>query len=452
MSTEPRPSAYLFHYPLVENLRQVTRYLTTGIGSNPAAQANTFSHARTLAGPQDTFVTINNDTVYSMAQLDLSVGPVRLDTPEFGERYFVLQFVDAWTNNIAYVGTRATGNAAGSFLIVPPGWSGESDLPLIRASTDIISIVGRFACTGPADLPAVHRLQDATLLTPLDPDASGRGIPEVAATVRRAEPEAEAEAATDTEPGAEAQDAARAAADAEAALFWRQAAAWAARFPVSEADAALAAEYPIPTPDRYTETFTQGVADLELATTTGDSPFFNGWGVGMHLFDYNVHVLGLGTVAEPRWLTTDPDRRVLDRAISCRLGLWGNHAYEAVYAQAFTDITGAPLVGESTYRIHFPGRPPVGAFWSITLYDIPRYYLVDNPIDRYSIGDRTAGLHVGPDGSLDVILSHVEPTDPEARANWLPTPAERFRLVMRFYIPGSEILDETYAYPEIRAL
>ena len=58
------------------NLDQVTRYVTEGVGANPAAPFNTFSHARKLAGPQDTFVTINNDTVYSMAQLDLSGGPV----------------------------------------------------------------------------------------------------------------------------------------------------------------------------------------------------------------------------------------------------------------------------------------------------------------------------------------------------------------------------------------
>ena len=97
--------AYLYFYPLVENLRQVRRYVETGVGSNPAAPWNTFSHARKLAGPEDTFVTINNDTAYSMAQLDLSVGPLRLEVPEAKGRYYVLQFVDAWTNNIAYVGS-----------------------------------------------------------------------------------------------------------------------------------------------------------------------------------------------------------------------------------------------------------------------------------------------------------------------------------------------------------
>ena len=73
-------------------------------------------------------MSINNDTVYSIAQVDLGAGPVLLSVPDSGERYRVLQFVDAWSNNFAYVGTRATGNGAGEFLLVPPGWQqGDTD-------------------------------------------------------------------------------------------------------------------------------------------------------------------------------------------------------------------------------------------------------------------------------------------------------------------------------------
>jgi len=79
------------------------------------------SHASQLAGPEDKFVSVNNDTMYSMAQLDLSGGPLLLSVPETGDRYYVMQFVDAWTNNFAYVGTRATGTGAGRFLLAPPG-------------------------------------------------------------------------------------------------------------------------------------------------------------------------------------------------------------------------------------------------------------------------------------------------------------------------------------------
>ena len=60
-------------------------------------------------------MSINNDTIYSIAQVDVSGGPVLLRVPDTAGRYYVLQFVDAWTNNFAYVGRRATGTAPGPF-------------------------------------------------------------------------------------------------------------------------------------------------------------------------------------------------------------------------------------------------------------------------------------------------------------------------------------------------
>ena len=101
--------AFIYGFPLVSDLGEVGRFTRTGIGGVPAAPFNRFGHASQLAGPEATFVSINNDTVYSIAQVDLSGGPVRLDVPDTAGRYYVLQFVDAWTNNFAYVGQRATG-------------------------------------------------------------------------------------------------------------------------------------------------------------------------------------------------------------------------------------------------------------------------------------------------------------------------------------------------------
>lgn len=424
--TETVAAAYLYYFPLVENLWQVQRYVSTGVGSNPAAAFNSFSHARKLAGPEDTFVTINNDTVYSMAQLDLSGGPLRLDVPATGDRYYVLQFVDAWTNNIVYIGTRATGNDAGNFLIAPPGWTGVSDLPVITVSTDIVSIVGRFACTGPEDIPAVTALQDCVVLERLTPNTPLHGL---------------------SAPGQHPSD-------EPEAMFWRQARDWSLAFPPPAQETALT--------DRFVRLWaahvdseqlrsglSAGTAELETATKHGHAPVFDGWTVGLHIFDYNLYNLGLGTIDDDRWKILDDTQRIVERAIACRLGLWGNHAYEAVYAQAFTDITGAPLTGDNTYRISFPTQPPVGAFWSITLYDIPRYYLVDNIIKRYSIGDRTAGLRYQSDGSLEITIAATEPADITERANWLPAPNAAFRLVLRLYVPGESILGETYSYPPV---
>ena len=94
----------------------------------PATAFNRFGHAPSLAGPEERFVSINSDTIYSAAQVDLSGGPLRLEVRDTAGRYYVLQFIDAWTDNFGYVGHRATGTDAGSFLLARPGAERPSDV------------------------------------------------------------------------------------------------------------------------------------------------------------------------------------------------------------------------------------------------------------------------------------------------------------------------------------
>jgi Protein of unknown function (DUF1214) len=112
----------------------------------------------------------------------------------------------------------------------------------------------------------------------------------------------------------------------------------------------------------------------------------------------------------------------LARALAARGGLWGNHGYEAAYPMTYTDADGDELDGRSRYTLTFDQDPPVDAFWSITMYDLPDFYLVANPIGRYSIGDRTPGLRRGRDGSLTIVIQHDQPAD---SANWLPARPRR---------------------------
>ena len=173
--------AYIYGFPLVFDLQMAGGQAELGMMA--PAPFNSFSHASRLAGPDDRFVSINNDTIYSIAQVDVSGAPVLLHVPDAAGRYYVLQFVDAWTNNFAYVGRRATGTAAGSFLLVPPGWEGNvpGGARVIEFPTVVATIVGRWACDGPADLEAVRALQGQLALEPQGTPAAARGIPAPAA-------------------------------------------------------------------------------------------------------------------------------------------------------------------------------------------------------------------------------------------------------------------------------
>jgi hypothetical protein len=124
---------------------------------------------------------------------------------------------------------------------------------------------------------------------------------------------------------------------------------------------------------------------------------------------------------------------------------------EALYPLAWRDAQGAALSGAHRYQLRFaPGQlPPVDAFWSITMYDARDYMLVDNPIDRYAIGDRTPGLRADADGGLTLHIGHAPLPDAAARANWLPAPAGAFYLCLRAYVPRPEMIDGRYALPPL---
>lgn len=120
---------------------------------------------------------------------------------------------------------------------------------------------------------------------------------------------------------------------------------------------------------------------------------------------------------------------------------------EAMYWITRTDGAGQRLSGRHGYVMHFPpgGFPPNHAFWSLTMGDA-RNQFVPNPIDRYSVSDRS-GLVPNADGSVDIYIQNAAPAD--HKSNWLPAPSANFILWLRVYLPGKAILEGQYKVPPI---
>lgn len=426
---------FIYGYPVVYNLEEIASFVAGGGAFPVSAPFNRFGHARELAGPETRFVSPNNDTCYSIAACDVRDEPLVLHVPDTGDRYYVLQFVDAWTNNFAYVGQRATGTGEGEFLLAPAGWAGDAPagMPVIHVPTGVFVIVGRIQVDGVDDLPAVHALQDALTLTPLSGTVSSpRGVPE-----------------PDPRVGDELS-------------WWERLRVALATFPPPATDAPLleagetlglmaeGSPFVEPAPG-LAEVLIAGEriarAKLEeLMQQVHATP--EGWQSAVHLFDYNVEHFEIGALDAPEWRIDDRETAAVTRAIAARAGLWGNHGYEAAYAVIWVDADGEPLDGSSRYELRLPSPPPVDAFWSLTMYAPPDFYLVDNPIGRYSVGDRTPGLRVADDGSVTIVLQPDRP-GPDEDANWLPAPAGPFRPIMRMYRPRQEVVDGTYVLPAI---
>jgi hypothetical protein len=430
---------YIYGYPLVYNLHEIDGF-ARNIASIPfSAPYNQFGYARKLLGPETEFVSPNNDTLYVVAACDVRGGPLVLHVPDTGGRYYVLQFVDAWTNNFAYIGRRATGTSEGEFLLAADGWSGKAPagMRIVSAPSGIFVIVGRVQVDGEGDLPAVNALQDQFTITPLG--------------VRDGGP-------APTAPGAPSPDP-RVREDLQ---WWERFRAALVSFPPAAADAgfveraarlgATAGESPYVNPDAdLAEALVAGAAvgqqKIEELMQGAGQAAINGWNSAMHGFDYNLDRLGPGTIDRPEWKIQDRAEAYATRAAAARGGLWGNHGYEATYAMAWTDADGDPLDGaDSRYELRLSPPPPVDAFWSLTMYDASDFYLVANAFDRYSIGDRTPGLTTDDDGSVTIYIQRDAP-DARKQSNWLPAPDGRFRPLMRMYQPRAEILNGEYILP-----
>ncbi|MFG2649304.1 DUF1254 domain-containing protein [Streptomyces sp. NPDC048436] len=435
--------AYIYGCPLVVDLDEVDRFSRAGRGPVPAAPLNEFSHADRPAGPDDTLPGADHDTIHSVAQLDLSGGALLLTVPDTAGRYYVLQFVDAWTNNFAYVGRRATGTGEASFLLTPPGW--DEEVPLgatqIAVPTEMATIIGRWACTGPDDVETVRALQEDTLLEPYwTATGEPRGLP-THTYVPDNEPEL---------------------------LFYEKLRARMAAFPPAPADLTyqqrfaplglldMTSPYAQPDPE-LAEALRAGYAagrrKVEETSAELADQRQNGWNLSYHAFDYNADHFEVGTHKGPQWVYTDRELGRQIRAASTHTELWGSHAYEAATATTSTDADGRPLNGDQPYTLRFEKPPPVDAFWSLTVYDEEGRLTANpsdaDPIDRYSLGDATPTLTHEDDGSLTLHLQPQRPTEDKSAPNWLPTPTGGFRTTLRMYTPRAALFEGTYELPSV---
>ncbi|MFE3639123.1 DUF1254 domain-containing protein [Streptomyces cellostaticus] len=395
----------------------------------PYAAVNHFWHAATLldATYRDGGCP-NNDTLYSIAWVDLSREPVILSHPDMGHRYFAFQLADITSDNFDYVGARTTGSSAGNFALTGPGWSGRLP-PDVRqmapSPTPWVIVLGRTLVDGPADVAAVHRLQERYRLTSL----SQWGDPHARMPQRR-------DVLTPVDP------------------HENQLAPWITLN-------AMLAENPPPEHHRLLlgQLARIGIGphlDAEAQPDEVKRSLIRAAVIGKELVSQQF-LSGDWATCIDGW-RYPPDRigrfgedflsRAADQSLA---GVVANDPAEAVYLMGFHDADGNKLSAEGRYELCFPpgSLPPVDAYWSMTAYSAPDRNLIPNGANRYSIGDRTPGLKTGPDGSLTICLQADHP-GPENDSNWLPSAKTgEWFLILRLYRPHREVISGSWRCPGV---
>ena len=420
--------AYIFAYPMLENYKTMQ---TQAISSE---NFNGFTHSTHLQGPEyKDIVRPNNDTLYSTLWMDLRAEPLVIQIPSVTDRYYSFQMVDMYTYNFAYAGTRTTGTQARTLLVAGPNWKGTAPRnvdDLFVSEGNFVLCLGRTAVNPdvPGDLERVLDIQKQYCVQPLS-TYLGQAAP--------------TPPPMDIFPLYEKTE----AASVEFIGLFNFLLGQLVIDP-SESDMinrfgliGIGPNYPFDASkldSSIKNAIEEGIAEaLEEITHSGAllGEEKNAWTLTKRIFGNREQMQG----------------QYLVRAGAAAMGIYGNNLEEAYYPSTEKDMQGLPLDASNgrSYLLTFSREdlPQVkeAGFWSITMYNLPDQLMVENPIHRYSLGDRT-NLAYQDDGSLEIIIQTTSPD----QGNWLPAPEGPFSLTMRMYLPEEEALDPLYGPPALK--
>src|SRR5947207_1718694 len=406
-SVDPKNSQFKAPFNQIKNLAHVATYKDTAI------------------------VTPNSDTPYSILWLDLGAEPIVVSVPAVEKsRYYTVQLIDGNTYNFGYIGSRATGNEPGDYMVAGPDWKGETPpgiKKVFRSSTQFSAVAYRTQLFNPEDMPNVVKVQAGYKAQPLSAYLK-QPAPSAAPAIDFPKADAELVKKNFFEYLDFALQFAPAGPE-ERAIREKL-----ARIGVGAGKTFEFKDLPLTHKGEIGLGMKDGDEKVEKYLASG-SKNINGWKVGS-LFGDRLFYSG-------DWLK---------RAAAAKGGIYGNDAVEAVYPMTKTLANGEVLdASKHKYTVTFPAGqyPPVEAFWSVTMYDGKSQLLIENPINRYLINSpMLPDMKKNEDGSLTLYLQKDSPGK-EKESNWLPAPDGPIYVVMRLYWPKEEALMGQWKPPAV---
>jgi hypothetical protein len=426
--------ATIYGFPMVDNYRVLYSYFVDRGGPEYKAPWNTLINNARVYTPDDTAIqSPNSDTPYSYVGADLRAEPLVFTVPAVEKaRYYSLQFIDLYTFNFAYVGSRATGNEAGAYLLAGPGWKGDKPAgisEIIRSETDIAFVLYRTQLFNPDDIENVKRVQAGYKVQPLSAFL-GAPAPPPAPAIDWMKPLSPDEERTSLD-------------------FFKELNFLFQFAPVNPSENEVRA--------RFAEIGIGAGKPFDIATLSRaiSDAMKQGMADAWQAFKaYKATEIDTGKQADSFGSRAYLGNNYIGRMGAAALGIYGNSKEEALYPAYFVDAGGKPLTGANAYALHFTAGqlPPVNAFWSVTMYELPKSLLYANTLNRYLINSAMLPtLKTDSDGGLTLYVSHDSPGS-DKESNWLPAPEGPFLVAMRLYWPRAAALDGRWKAPKLETI
>ncbi len=427
--------AYIYGNPMVDSYRIIYSYFIDQNNHEYKAPFNILKNMPKVYTYEDKAVqTPNSDTPYSMLGLDLRTEPIVLTVPPIEkERYFSIQLVDAYTFNFDYIGSRTTGNDGGIFLIAGPKWNGnvpEGITKVFKSETEFALAIYRTQLFNVSDLQNVINIQNGYKAQTLS-EFLGMPAPTAASKIDFLKPLSPEEQKTSLD-------------------FFKVLNFWLQFCPTNSGEKELMERFAkINVGGGLTFDHEKLSPEIKQAIQDGISEAWK------ELAEFEKTELGTGKVTSGDMFGTREylKNNYLYRFAAAVLGIFGNSKLEAMYPIYKTDSEGNNLDGTKnkyTIRLAPDQLPPVNAFWSFTMYQLPASLLVKNPINRYLVNSTMIPeLKKDVDGGITLYIQNQTPGN-DKESNWLPAPDGPFMVVLRLYWPKEEALNGTWKQPPLQ--
>ncbi|WP_445488043.1 DUF1254 domain-containing protein [Rhodopseudomonas sp. RCAM05734] len=425
--------AYIYGYPMVDGYRIQHAYFVDQNNPEYKAPWNQLRNIPRVYTPDDKAVqTPNSDTPYSMLGMDLRAEPIVLTVPKIEKnRYFSIQLIDAYTFNFDYIGSRATGNDGGSFLIAGPNWKGKTPKgvkKVIRSETEVVLAVYRTQLFNLDDLENVKKVQAGYSAQPLSAFL-GQPAPKAAPAIDFIKPLTPNTQKTSLE-------------------FFNILNSVLQFCPTHPSEKALMARFAkVGIGAGKTFNANNLSPEVKVAVEQGMADAWQALAQLQKRMDAKEITSGdlFGT---RQYLKNN----YLYRMAAAVVGIYGNSKLEAMYPIYTVDADGQKLDGTNRYRVRFaPGQlPPVNAFWSLTMYELPSSLLSANPLNRYLLNSpMLPDFNRDGDGGVTLLVQNENPGK-DKEANWLPAPKGPFFMAMRLYWPKDEAVKGKWTAPPLK--